>query len=132
MEIGRSPGTAEQFPQPHLQRLLSRTAPAALEPRFDFTHPNFVRRCGRFHSNGEPRCRSRCISGESATPEFSDRERGGFIERARRDLNTVPDAPAIGEGDKAGVRGGHLEIILLGRTKSEYGEGPPPTRLRAD
>jgi len=36
----------------------------------------------------------------------------------------MTDIIRVGEGDEAGVRSGHLEIILLGRTKSEYGNGP--------
>jgi len=47
----------------------------------------YRRPCGPSHCHSESRCRAGRVAGESAAPEFSDRERRGVVERARRDLD---------------------------------------------
>jgi hypothetical protein len=76
-------------------------------PRFCSTAPRAKWR--EFQGHREPRCQSRCVARKPAAPELIDRQRCRFIERAGRDLNAVPDALAIGEGNDAGARGGHVE-----------------------
>src|SRR5579859_1720748 len=55
-----------------LELALRRTT---LEPGFDLANAHFVRRGRRFHRDREARCRAGRVRGESAAPEYADRER---------------------------------------------------------
>jgi len=104
--------------QPVLHCLFIRL-PGALNPRLDLAPLNLVRCRGPFHRHHEPRVRPRRVLRESAPPELRDGERRRFVQRARGHFYGVPDVVCVGERDEAGVRGGHEDIVVQWRTKSE-------------
>ena len=109
----------QQLPQPPLHPLLIRL-PRTLKPRLDLAPLDLVCGSGSFHRHSEPGCGSRGTRCETTSPEFIDSQHRRFIKRAGRDLNAVPDALAVGEGNDAGACGGHQDSIAPGRRKGEY------------
>ena len=67
----------EQLPQPALQRLLARTPPAALKPRFDLAEANLVRRGRAFHRDGPNRSQTEHMLYEYNTRRLMDTESCG-------------------------------------------------------
>ena len=130
----------QDLPQPHLQRLLSRTLALTTQPRLNLSHGNLVGRFFGPHRYLEPRVGARQrVLGKAGRAERFQAEYGGFVQRPCVYLDRVLHPVDIAERHGTGANGAHQEIIANKRRTSEilcgarncYKKGPIQQGLRA-